>query len=87
MDAIAASTANAAKLLGWSNWLGTIEPGKVADLVVLNKNPLDDLRALSTRDRITMVLQEGRIVSRQHQHIESDAATDPFVCCGHVMFL
>ena len=62
MNAIVSSTANAAKLLGWHDWLGTIEKGKVADLIVLRKNPLDDLRVLSQRQNIIMVLQDGKVV-------------------------
>jgi imidazolonepropionase-like amidohydrolase len=46
MQAIVSSTANAAKLLGWGDWLGRLEPGKAADLIVLDKNPLDDLKVL-----------------------------------------
>ena len=39
MDALVAATGNAAKALGWDAWLGTLEPGKVADLIVHEKNP------------------------------------------------
>jgi imidazolonepropionase-like amidohydrolase len=33
-DALVAATGNAAKALGWDEWMGTLEPGKVADLIV-----------------------------------------------------
>ena len=41
---------------------GTIEPGKRADLVVLNKNPLDDIR--NTMD-INRVIQGGNVIDRE----------------------
>lgn len=59
MQAIQAGTRNAAEHLGVLDSLGTIEPGKVADLIVLAENPLEDFEAL---ERIDLVLQQGRIV-------------------------
>jgi imidazolonepropionase-like amidohydrolase len=44
MQVIAAATRNAAEYLGVSKDLGTLEPGRWADLLVLSKNPLDDIR-------------------------------------------
>ncbi len=38
------ATLHGAKIIGLSQDLGSIEPGKMADLVVLNKNPLEDIR-------------------------------------------
>jgi imidazolonepropionase-like amidohydrolase len=40
--------------------MGTIEPGKLADMVLLNANPLDDIR--NTR-KINLVVLRGRIVN------------------------
>jgi len=40
--------------------LGTIEPGKLADLIVVAADPLDDITNLR---RLLLVLKEGRIVS------------------------
>jgi imidazolonepropionase-like amidohydrolase len=39
--AIAAATRVAARALGWDDWLGTVEAGKIADLLVFDANPLD----------------------------------------------
>jgi tetratricopeptide (TPR) repeat protein len=44
MDAIRTATYNPALFLGREKDLGTIEPGKLADMVLLDANPLDDIR-------------------------------------------
>jgi hypothetical protein len=60
-QAIHAATAAAAKILGAHTDLGTIEPGKWADLILLDANPLVDIR--NTR-KISQVVQSGRVVDR-----------------------
>jgi imidazolonepropionase-like amidohydrolase len=55
-DALVATTRTAADLLGVSDTLGTIEPGKIADLVVVDGDPLE-LDKLP--DRITQVWKDG----------------------------
>ena len=56
MDAIVAATSRAADLLGEGNDLGTVEKRKLADLVVLDADPLDDIR---NTQRITAVYKGG----------------------------
>ena len=63
MDALVAATSNAAKAIGWDAWLGTLEPGKVADLIVHEKNPLDDLRALADKKSLQFVMKDGMVVA------------------------
>ena len=63
MDAIVASTGNAAKALGWDSWMGTLEPGKVADLIVHEKNPLEDLRVLADKTSLQFVMKDGLIAA------------------------
>jgi imidazolonepropionase-like amidohydrolase len=82
MQAIRASTSYAARLLGWQDWLGTIEPGKVADLIVLRKNPLDDLRVFSDGQSIAMVLKDGKVVAKSSGAADDSSAKEHFVCCG-----
>ena len=68
MDAIVAATRNAAQALGWDAWLGTLEPGKVADLIVHAKNPLEDLRALADKQSLQFVLKDGLIAACHAGH-------------------
>ena len=59
MDAICAATGGNSKLFRLDGVLGTIEAGMLADMVVLNADPLEDVR--NTR-QIGLVIKEGRIV-------------------------
>lgn len=58
LKAIRAATLNGADYLGMGKELGSLEPGKLADLVVLEENPLDDIR---NSERIKYVMINGRI--------------------------
>ncbi|MCH7744005.1 MAG: amidohydrolase family protein, partial [Proteobacteria bacterium] len=58
MQALSTSTINPARYLGMDQDLGSIEPGKLADLVILNANPLDDIE---NSDDISHVVLNGRI--------------------------
>ena len=60
--ALKIATINGARALGVGQRLGTIEPGKLADLVVVRGNPLDDIR--KTR-RTRLVMRSGRIHDAQ----------------------
>lgn len=62
MEALQAATLDAVDFMGLDDSLGTIEPGKVADLVLLEADPLADIT--NTR-RIAAVIQEGRFHSRE----------------------
>lgn len=46
LAALQAATVNAADLMGWSARTGSIEPGKWADMIAVEKDPLDDIRVL-----------------------------------------
>jgi imidazolonepropionase-like amidohydrolase len=56
--AISAATRIGARILGRGNDLGTIEPGRVADIIVLRRNPLFDIQALAEVD---VVVKDGVI--------------------------
>ena len=62
MQAIQAATSSAAALLGLDQEIGTVEPGKLADLVLIDGNPLDDIALLEDSSRIEGVVQGGRTV-------------------------
>ena len=68
MDALVSASGNAARALGWESWLGTLEEGKVADLVVYDKNPLEDLRVLADKTRLQFVMKDGMIVACHAEH-------------------
>ena len=59
MEALQTATRNPARYFGKLNDMGTLEPGKLADLVLLDANPLDDIR--NTR-KISLVVLRGRII-------------------------
>jgi len=63
MDALVAATGNSARALGWDSWMGTLEPGKVADLIVHEKNPLEDLRVLADKESLQFVMKDGMVVA------------------------
>ncbi len=60
MQALQTATRNAAQFLGKLSTLGTIEKGKGADLVLLDANPLDNIR---NTNRISAVILRGHIIS------------------------
>ncbi len=62
LEAIGAGTLGSARILGAEAELGSIEPGKRADLVLLDADPTVDIR--NTR-RIWRVLKDGRVVDRE----------------------
>lgn len=61
MQALRAGTEWAADCLDMSAEVGTVEPGKLADLVVVDGNPLQDIKMLQDQSRIKLVLQGGRV--------------------------
>lgn len=61
MDTIKAATINGAKMLEVSEITGSLEEGKSADIIVLDKNPLDDIRHLK-KENMSYIIKEGRII-------------------------
>ena len=61
-DALRAGTRNSAELLGKLDELGTIEPGKLADLVLCRGDVLADIGRLCDPETIGLVVQGGRVV-------------------------
>jgi len=58
LTALQTTTVNAADLMGWSAKTGTLEPGKWADIIAIEKNPLDDVRVLQD---VKFVMKAGVI--------------------------
>ncbi|MFP3981985.1 MAG: amidohydrolase family protein [Desulfobacterales bacterium] len=63
MDAIIAATRNSANAIGVADDIGTIEAGKYADCLVLNQNPLHDIKCLDSLDNISAVFKGGKPVT------------------------
>ncbi len=58
MDALLAATSVSARAMGLSDRVGTVAPGMDADLIVLDGNPLDDIRNVS---RVRLVMRHGKL--------------------------
>jgi imidazolonepropionase-like amidohydrolase len=62
LGAIQASTVNAADLLGWSDRVGSIEPGKFADLIAVQGDPVQDVSVL---EHVDFVMKGGEVIKGQ----------------------
>jgi imidazolonepropionase-like amidohydrolase len=58
MQAIQAATTSAADLLGHGDVLGSIKPGKYADIIAVASDPIQDVRALET---VSFVMKDGKV--------------------------
>ena len=61
MDAIVAGTRNTADALGILPHVGTLEPGKKADVLIVNGDPLDDISLLTHQENILLVMKDGKV--------------------------
>jgi imidazolonepropionase-like amidohydrolase len=58
-QALRAATADAAQLMGWQDRVGTVEAGKLADLIAVEGDPLKDITVL---ERVIFVMKNGAVV-------------------------
>jgi imidazolonepropionase-like amidohydrolase len=61
MDAILTATRNAARAIKLGDELGTIEAGKLADVIAVNGDPIADIACLQDKKKIQLVMKEGRV--------------------------
>ncbi len=62
VEALVAATHTASQVLGMENKIGTIEQGKIADLVLVKNNPMDDIEMLNEADAIARVMKGGQFI-------------------------
>ena len=62
LGAIQAATINAAELIGTSKDEGTIEPGKFADLVAVNGDPIADITVM---EHVVFVMKGGEVIKNE----------------------
>jgi imidazolonepropionase-like amidohydrolase len=65
MQAIQAGTAWAAECIGWKDRIGTVEKGKLADLIVVDSDPLAEIKVLTEPARIALVIKDGAIAANR----------------------
>lgn len=61
MDALLSATRNGARALKMDKDLGTVEAGKLADIIAVNGDPLKNIAVLQEKKNIQMVMKEGRV--------------------------
>lgn len=62
IEAIQAGTIEGARFFHQENQLGSIEEGKIADMIIVRENPIDKIESLADKDNILTVIQDGQIL-------------------------
>ena len=65
LEVLTWATNNGAELLGMKDDLGTIEPGKLADLLVVDGNPAKDITVLQDRNNLDVIMKGGQFFECQ----------------------
>jgi imidazolonepropionase-like amidohydrolase len=63
MQAIISATRNGALVIGLENTRGTIQKGKIADLVLLSANPVKDIDNI---DKVELVIKNGKLFNSKN---------------------
>ncbi len=71
VEALRAGTANAAELMGWSDRIGSVKKGKLADVVAVKGNPLSDVKLL---EHVQFVMKDGVVYKNEISQPASAAA-------------
>ena len=62
MQAIQAATSTAAEVLDMADMVGSLKKGFMADMLILNKNPLEDISILQNKENIKTIIKNGIII-------------------------
>ena len=62
LDVIRAITTNAAEMLGWQDRIGSVEPGKFADLTAVAGDPITDITEL---ERVRFIMKDGKVIKNE----------------------
>ena len=62
LDVIRSVTVNSAEMLGWQDRIGSIEPGKFADLIAAAGDPVSDITEL---ERVRFVMKDGKVIKNE----------------------
>ena len=66
LQAIQTSTINAADLIGWSDRVGTLDPGKFADLIAVSGDPIADVTVLENVKFVKMCIRDRLVPLRKY---------------------
>ncbi len=72
LEAISACTRDTAFAVGLEDEVGVLEAGKLADLILLTANPVDDIRVLQGGQHLSMVIKDGQNIGLDGQTAETD---------------
>ena len=61
LESLQAGTINAAKVMRMEDQVGSLEAGKLADIVLVDGNPLEDIECLTHADHVKLVVKNGKI--------------------------
>jgi len=62
LEILRSATSTAAELIGWQDRVGSLEPGKLADVIAVNGNPMEDITAMK---RVVFVMKDGVLYKAQ----------------------
>jgi imidazolonepropionase-like amidohydrolase len=65
MESLISATRTNAELFGMEDQIGTIEEGKLADLLVVEGNPLEDISVLQDEKNLKIIMKSGRSVKNE----------------------
>jgi len=72
LEAIVASTKNTAFAMGLEDDLGMLQPGKLADVIILTSDPLADIRVLQGGQHLATVIKDGKIIPLNDHGVEEE---------------